>query len=148
MIFNFIVASTSCPVAATGAAAPMIPSGANQISPVIAEINAPADIASLFTKVTVSPGNFASASMMSKVTSSAPPGVFMSSTTTSAFCSIASFSPRRKIYSTGEAISSRTGMTTTRFGAGAGTAAASASAPRARASVATRKIIKRSAMAP
>jgi hypothetical protein len=40
------VASTSWPVDDTGAAAPITPSGANQISWVVAEMNAPADIAS------------------------------------------------------------------------------------------------------
>ncbi len=50
-----MVASTSPPVAVTGAAAPMMPSGANQIWSVIAEMNAPADIASLSTNAIVSP---------------------------------------------------------------------------------------------
>ena len=63
----------------------MMPLGENQISCVVAEMNAPADIASLFTNVMVVPGNFAIASMISSVVPSAPPGVFMSKITVSAF---------------------------------------------------------------
>lgn len=100
----------------TGAAAPITPSGENQISSVVAEMNAPAEMASLFTKVSVFPGNFPIASMISNVESSAPPGVFMSSITRSALSSIACFRPRRMMNNIGESICSLTGITTTRVG--------------------------------
>lgn len=58
---------------------------------------APAEPASSLTKVIVAPWKRSSASMISTVTPASPPGVFMSSTTRSAFCSIASFSPRRRM---------------------------------------------------
>ena len=79
----------------TGAAAPMMPDGANQISSVVAAMKAPAEIASVFTYVSVTPGNFPIASMISNVVSRAPPGVFISNTTASACSEIASFKPRR-----------------------------------------------------
>src|ERR1035438_3237068 len=72
----------SWPVPCTGAAAPMIPSVVvvtNQISSQTAEMNAPADIASLSTKAIVLPGNFFRSFIISIVTSMAPPGGLMSS---------------------------------------------------------------------
>ena len=87
----------SWPVDCTGAAAPMMPSVGvvtNQISSQTAEMNAPADIASLSTKAIVLPGNFFMSSIISIVTSMAPPGVLMSRTTASACSATASFRPR------------------------------------------------------